>query len=621
MQAPAAPLLLPAHHVHPYGSETATGAGRLRLPSIYADKVDGPPPPICPREFPPAAVTHSCWGRADHENAAADRAAAPLRLPPDGGAPGFASLFPAGAELDLEPPPRRRSSVTRMPRVLRRTPRPRRAVQFAQLHQPRGGTGLKHCVITRSPLRSPLRPDLAVAGARIKQDRPPLEPMGMVMKQPTDLLVYDSTLGGEQGEGASNASFGWKRAEGQPEAVPNTSGINITGEPPSPASAGSIRWTLRPAGSSNALQPGEGGLRRVGSSRRSQGPQSPYLRRKSSMAMGPRGLRPDEVKRIAERKQHNEEFMRRGGPAAQFGRMDLASWGTVYPKAPSPIVHCPEEAERQQPCQPEPLDGALSSPARPRRAHRQSPASSARSPVAKEATRWVDAELARFEDHMSFTVGERAYKTGLPRVSPAPPVATVLFQTMLMTGLRVVECLRRLPREDVMQCFESFATDSKSMSRSVFVAALQHMCGKLYDQPSADRLFDLFDRDHSGDVDLREVDAGLSVVLDGVAPAESMQFFFGLINQRQRFPRYITKFELQTLINMFIDCRSPSESDEAPAVMRQTFEHALSGLEFDYCGRASLTDFMQSLRDAPEAFRSLVGVSTFRDCIPSARPG
>eukprot|EP01062_Namystynia_karyoxenos_P023304 TRINITY_DN18_c0_g2_i1.p1 TRINITY_DN18_c0_g2~~TRINITY_DN18_c0_g2_i1.p1 ORF type:complete len:552 (+),score=110.26 TRINITY_DN18_c0_g2_i1:90-1658(+) len=305
-------------------------------------------------------------------------------------------------------------------------------------------------------------------------------------------------------------------------------------------------------------------------------------RRKSSnvQPLGPRPLRPDEEARVVQRMKQDAGFNWRDG---QLGPLPMSSWGTVYPSPTcGPGVDCPAPHS-----------------------------------VGGTATTWVDSELSRFEDHMSFTIGERTYRTGLPRVTAAPPVAIVLFRLMLLKGTRVVESLRKIPRATLMHHFVERGTGSGQMSRCNFHAVLQELCGPNFDTRNADRLFEVFDRDHSGDVDVRELEAGLSVVLDGVAPAESMQFFFGLINQRSRFPRYITKFELQTLIGMFISHRASSASENA-AALQAGFDKALEALSFDYCGRASMKDFINSLNSTPEAFRQIVGANAFLEPEPAS---
>eukprot|EP00662_Eupelagonemidae_sp_cell21_P046365 gene46365-14079_t len=244
------------------------------------------------------------------------------------------------------------------------------------------------------------------------------------------------------------------------------------------------------------------------STRRSPtGRAGPRRRESDIMPLGPRTMTNAEQQTVDLRRQRTM-ILRRRSQREENWDLGLTQWGTMYPP-------------RRRGC------GGLNCPA----------ANAARPP--EHANMWV---------------------------SPAPPVAVVLFQLMLLKGIKMIECVNAVPREEMMAVFTQRAGDGGRVCRAAFHDVLRLLCRAEYDEKAADRLFDLFDRDHSGDVDLKEFQAGLSIIMDTQCPDDSLQYFFGLLDTNKKFPRYITKFELQTLVNTYCHHRKTADAGHGAGV-------------------------------------------------------
>ena len=210
---------------------------------------------------------------------------------------------------------------------------------------------------------------------------------------------------------------------------------------------------------------------------------------------------------------------------------------------------------------------------------------------------WVDLQLQSFE---KLVAENRTCRS----VRHPPRVATVLFRLMLLRRCPMVRSLSNKTTDEIKSTISKWSGEEGRLSKYNFHNCLRQITRRKYKEDSADKLFHLFDRDKSGDLSLKELTAGMSVINQDSSPDHALQYFFSLMSEGGKVPRYISKFELQVLIATYDRGVSSNSSSECSSrqhhlTVSECLHKVVEGLAYDLLGRVPISDFMDAIDSNP----------------------
>merc|ERR1712147_545020 len=122
----------------------------------------------------------------------------------------------------------------------------------------------------------------------------------------------------------------------------------------------------------------------------------------------------------------------------------------------------------------------------------------------------------------------------------------MMFRFSNVRNLRVTKALQKVGYPEL---HEQFSTLSKS--GTISKVQFQGVCAKYLsaaERLDCSRILECFDRNALGDVDLNMLLIGLQILLECASPGDAMRFCFTLMDTANKIPRYITRYEVQTLV-------------------------------------------------------------------------
>ena len=199
-------------------------------------------------------------------------------------------------------------------------------------------------------------------------------------------------------------------------------------------------------------------------------------------------------------------------------------------------------------------------------------------------------------------------------VSP-PKLIVMMFKFGNVRTLPVTEKLRHIGYPTL---HEQFSTTSERgcVTRQQFIQVLIKFL-PMREVQDALKILYCFDRTALGDVDLNVFLLGLQILLRCATAGDALRYCFTLMDTNSRIPRYVTRFEIQTLVDCASSLEEVSASDEVQLdreyeMMSRAIREVLAeAWRYDYLGRIALKVFLDTLQEKIQLYKGATKKGTF----------
>lgn len=149
----------------------------------------------------------------------------------------------------------------------------------------------------------------------------------------------------------------------------------------------------------------------------------------------------------------------------------------------------------------------------------------------------------------------------------APPKITLMmFRFANVANLPVTAALQKVGYPELNEQFSS-AVDSRGMvTRNAFLNVMSRYLNA-HEKGDALKILDCFDRNAHGDVLLDMLLIGMQILLHCATPSDTLRYCFQLLDASSKMPRYLTRYEAQTLLTY-------SDESAAAEVKRELIQQA-----------------------------------------------
>ena len=136
----------------------------------------------------------------------------------------------------------------------------------------------------------------------------------------------------------------------------------------------------------------------------------------------------------------------------------------------------------------------------------------------------------------------------LPRNAFSPPkIITMLFSFASVMALPCVAAMRRLGYRVLYERFHTVIDKSSCLTKTAYTQVVRAL---VPDTPlhDSDKLFASFERTGRGDIDVNVFLMGLQMLLGCATPGDALRYCIRSTDPRSGTPRYITRFEVQSIL-------------------------------------------------------------------------
>lgn len=207
-----------------------------------------------------------------------------------------------------------------------------------------------------------------------------------------------------------------------------------------------------------------------------------------------------------------------------------------------------------------------------------------------------------------------ALQLATANVTP-PKLIVMMFKFGNVRTLAVTDKLRHIGYPTL---HEQFSTTSERgcVTRQQFIQVLiQYM--PMREVLEALKILSCFDRTAIGDVDLNIFLLGLQILLRCATAGDALRYCFTLMDTNSRIPRYVTRFEIQTLVDCAASLEQPDTNDEVQKdveyelMSRAIKEVLVEAWRYDYLGRIALKAFLDTLQEKVHLYKGATRKSAF----------
>lgn len=203
--------------------------------------------------------------------------------------------------------------------------------------------------------------------------------------------------------------------------------------------------------------------------------------------------------------------------------------------------------------------------------------------------------------------------------SPPPPkLILMMFRFGNVRNLPITQKLREVGYAVLHEQFTA-ATERGCITRVQYLNVVRR-----YAAPSeindALKILNCFDKSATGDVDINHFLLGCQILLHCASAGDTLKYCFSLMDTNSRVPRYVTRFEVQSLLNSALNVRKEKQAENARLALPAQVEeeegdkefdimaHAIHEMmeeswRYDYMGRLDLRQFLKLLKEKVTAWK------------------
>lgn len=207
------------------------------------------------------------------------------------------------------------------------------------------------------------------------------------------------------------------------------------------------------------------------------------------------------------------------------------------------------------------------------------------------------------------------------KIPPPPKLILMLFRFGNVRNLDITKKLREVGYPVIHEQFSS-ASDRGCITRQSFVNVMQRYAGPK-EMNDAIKLLNCFDKSTTGDVELNHFLLGMQILLKCASAGDTLKYCFSLMDTNSRVPRYVTRFEVQSLLTSALSVRREKQAEmlrlglqaqvedeegdkEFDIMARAIHELMDESWRYDYMGRIGLKEFLGLLREKVHEWKDAI---------------
>jgi hypothetical protein len=207
------------------------------------------------------------------------------------------------------------------------------------------------------------------------------------------------------------------------------------------------------------------------------------------------------------------------------------------------------------------------------------------------------------------------------QIPPPPKLILMLFRFGNVRNLPITDKLRTVGYPVIHEQFSS-AADRGCITRQSFLNVMRRYADPK-EMGDTMKLLNCFDKSSTGDVEINHFLLGMQILLKCASAGDTLKYCFSLMDTHSRVPRYVTRFEIQSLLASALTVRREKQSEmqrlglqaqvedeegdkEFDIMARAIHELMDESWRYDYMGRIGLKEFLVLLRDKVHEWKDAV---------------